>query len=209
VVEKAAYYSDKAILELAEGYKVIDAKLNKLIEGYYVLPYKNARAREYASYGFGRRLKVMVRCIDNVFQKIPPERSGIPSRDELSDATINIQSFVFNVFGSIDNLAWIWMHERGQKRADGTPIPNKHVGLGPDNIAVRTTLSQGFQDYLKSMDDWFKYLANLRHALAHRIPLYIPPYVIQTKDEPAYRDLESKMFDAGKRGTLRPMTRSR
>jgi hypothetical protein len=30
---------------------------------------------------------------------------------------------------SIDNLAWIWVFEKGQKRADGTAIPNMHIGL--------------------------------------------------------------------------------
>lgn len=188
--------------DLADGYKTIGPKLNKLIESYYTFPYKNARAREYATHGFSRRLKLIARCINSVFEKISPERAELPSRNELSDATINIQSYVFNVFGGIDNLAWIWMHERGQKRADGTPIPDTYVGLGPKNEAVRGTLSQNFQGYLKSkiMDDWFRQLTNLRHALAHRIPLYIPPYVIQTKDEGTYRELEAKMLDAVKRG---------
>jgi hypothetical protein len=157
------------------------------------------RAQEFARQGFPRRLKVTHRCIVNVFVGIPPERLELPSRDELTDATINIQSFVFNVFGAIDNLAWIWMAETGQKRADGTPIPNVYVGLGPDNIAVRATLSKELQDYLKTLDAWFNRLADLRHALAHRIPLYIPPYVIEAKDEVTYRDFEKKMVEAAKR----------
>jgi hypothetical protein len=52
---------------------------------------------------------------------------------------------------------------------------------------------------LKGLDGWFKQIGNLRHALAHRIPLYIPPYVIANKDESAYRDFEKKMADAAKR----------
>jgi Protein of unknown function (DUF4238) len=43
------------------------------------------------------------------------------------------------------------------------------------------------------------YIADLRHALAHRIPLYIPPYVIQAPDEAAYKDFETKMSDAIKK----------
>ncbi len=119
------YYSDDALKQLAEGYTAVDAKLNTLLERYILLDLKNPRAQEFARQGFPRRLKVMVRCIVNVFEHIPPERTELPSRNELSDATINIQSFVFNVFGAIDNLAWIWMHENGQKRNDGTPIPAK------------------------------------------------------------------------------------
>jgi hypothetical protein len=193
------YYSDEALKQLAEGYTAVDTKLNTLLERYILLDLRSSRAQEFARQGFPRRLKVMVRCIVNVFEHIPPERTELPSRDELSDATINIQSFVFNVFGAIDNLAWIWMHENGQKRRDATPIPDKHVGLGPENTSVRTTLSQEFQDYLRTLEAWFKHLADLRHALAHRIPLYIPPYVIQTKDLEAYKEFEAKMAEAAKK----------
>jgi hypothetical protein len=201
------YYSGDAIKQLADGYAAFDAKLNTLLEQYILLDLKNLRAREFAQQGFPRRLKVMGRCITNVFEAIPPDRTELPSRDELTDATINIQSFIFNVFGAIDNLAWIWMAENGQKRADGTPIRDGYVGLGPDNAAVRGTLSQELQDYFKTLDDWFRYLAGLRHALAHRIPLYIPPYVIEEKDEAAYRDFEAKMAEAGRKGDFKEYDR--
>ncbi len=36
------------------------------------------------------------------------------------------------------------MAENGQKRRDGTPIPDNHIGLGPNNTSVRQTLSQDF-----------------------------------------------------------------
>ncbi len=193
------YYSDHALKQLAEGYAAVNGKLNNLLEKFILLELKDPRAVEFARQGLPRRLKVTVRCITNVFDDIPPERTVLPSRDELSDATINIQSYVFNVYGAIDNLAWVWMCEKGQKRHDGTPIPDTHVGLGPKNESVRGTLSQEFQDYLKTLDAWFEHLASLRHALAHRIPLYIPPYVIERKDEAAYKDFEKKMAEAAKK----------
>jgi hypothetical protein len=193
------YYSDTALKMLADDYAAIDSKFNHLLENYITLTVKNRRAIEFARQGVPRRLKVMVRCITNVFDDIPPERTELPSRDELSDATINVQSFVFNVFGAIDNLAWVWVHENGQKRADGTPIPDGHIGLGPKNTSVRATLSKEFQEYLATLDEWFDHLADLRHALAHRIPLYIPPYVIEEKDQTAYKDLDNKMTEAAQK----------
>jgi hypothetical protein len=190
------YFADSALKEMSAGYQALHSKLNGLVETYHLRQFKNARAKEFASHGFTRRLKVMAHCIDNVFQTIPPDRADLPSRDELTGATINIQGFVFNVFGAIDNLAWIWMCEHGQKRRDGAPIPNRYVGLGPDNESVRSTLSQDLRDYLKGLDQWFEHLTTLRHALAHRIPLYIPPYVIAKPDEAAYQDYETKMTEA-------------
>ena len=52
---------------------------------------------------------------------------------------------------------------------------------------------------MKGLDKWFVHIADLRHALAHRIPLYIPPYVIHIDDEAAYKDFEVKMSDAIKK----------
>jgi hypothetical protein len=193
------YYSEDALRQLAQEYTALNVKYARLFEAYVTLPLQNPRAHEFARHGFVRRIKIMVRCVVNVFNGIPPQRTELPSRDELTDATINIQSFVFNVFGAIDNLAWIWIAETGQKRTDGTRIPNSQIGLGPDNTTVRGTLSQSLQDYLKALDHWFAHLADLRHALAHRIPFYIPPHVIDPKDEAAYRDFEAKMAEAVKK----------
>jgi hypothetical protein len=201
------YYSDAALKDLAEAYRDLGHKHYELVKGFTTLRIRNPRAQEFARQGFPRRVKVMVRCIENVFEHIPPERTDLPSRDELTEATINIQSFVFNTFGAADNLAWIWVAENGQKRADGTPIPNRHIGLGPDNLSVRASLSQELQAYLKTLDPWFARLADLRHALAHRIPLYIPPYVITPKDEGAYREFDSKMIEAAGKGDVREYDR--
>jgi hypothetical protein len=57
--------------------------------------------------------------------------------------------FDVNVFGSIDNLAWIWVQEKPVRHENGSPIPNSWVGLGKDNNFVRSSLSAEFQQYLK------------------------------------------------------------
>jgi hypothetical protein len=54
-------------------------------------------------------------------------------------------------------------------------------------------LSSGFQAYLKETDKWFDYLADYRHALAHRIPLYIPPGGVCPSDADAYNALQRRM----------------
>jgi hypothetical protein len=196
------YFSDEQIGKLAREYADLNAKFLSLQEIYISHPWKNSRALEHATHGFSRRLKTMVRCVHNVYRTVPPERKDKPTRDELTDVAINIQSFVMNVFGSLDNLAWIWVSEKGQKRKDGTPIPNKQIGLGPRYESVRNTFPEEFRNYLDGLIDWFKRLGDLRDALAHRIPLYVPPYALLTKDLPAYRDLEKKMFAAGMRGDI-------
>ena len=38
---------------------------------------------------------------------------------------------------------------------------------------------------------WFGYLENYRHALAHRIPLYIAPFIITPINGAAFKSLEA------------------
>ena len=126
----------------------------------------------------------------------------MPTNEELSDANINLQAFVFNVFGSVDNLAWIWVYEKPVMKNDGLPIPNEWVGLRKTNTLVRDSFTPEFLEYLNEFDEWFVHLDNFRHAVAHRIPLYVPPYVITKDKEAAYWDFEDRKTEAFNRGAL-------
>jgi hypothetical protein len=85
----------------------------------------------------------------------------------------------------------LWVHERALKT-----IPKKHVGLRAQNKELRATFSKGFQDYLTSRDDWFEHVIEYRDALAHRIPLYVPPGGVPKRNVAAYEDLEKRMNEA-------------
>jgi hypothetical protein len=68
--------------------------------------------------------------------------------------------------------------------------------LGKENKTVRSSLSVEFQTYLDTMQEWFGYLADFRHALAHRIPIYIPPGMVPQKNVDAYNAITMQMTDA-------------
>ncbi|MGH6851377.1 MAG: hypothetical protein ACREDD_13180 [Methylocella sp.] len=172
------YFAQDQLEELNRGHSKILGKFADLREKYFIRNYQNARAREYATHGFGRRLGTLVRCIDRVFEILPPDLDEIPSRDEVTDATVNIQAFVFNIFGCCDNLAWIWVLEKAVLQQDGNPLEPKMVGLGTTYSRVRLSFSQPFRSYLDSREQWFTHIKEFRDTLAHHIPLYIPPYII-------------------------------
>ena len=160
-----------------------------------------ARAKEFAHHGFARRLKTLARCIENVFTLIPPDQAEPPENAARYDAEINIQASVFNTFAAADNLARIWIVEKGVTQ-NGRPIQDTWVGLRSNNRAVRDSMSQEFRDYLAGLDPWFNEINNFRHALAHGIPLYIPPFVIKHDNEETYRDLEDSKLRALVSGDL-------
>jgi hypothetical protein len=190
------YFGADQLAELARGHGEIFGKFANLRECYIVRNYREDAAREYAIHGFSRRLGTLVRCIDRVFEILPPECEDIPVRDEVIDATIDIQAFVFNIFGCCDNLAWMWVHEKAVTRDDGRPLEPKMIGLGEAYQQVRRSFSPVFTNYLDSRRDWFMHIKDFRDALAHRISLYIPPYIVPPTQIDEYRRLEAAANDA-------------
>lgn len=189
-------FSPDQLRELESEFEQINERYERLTLAFVSQQYKTDEAREHGTHGFSRRVGVMRRCIHNVFRLLPPSRTSVPEPDDLGDASINVQAFVFNVFGSIDNLAWLWVHEKGVLTTKGKQLARSQVGLGKNYPIVRNSLPPNLQLYLTNYEKWFEHLENYRHALAHRIPLYIPPYRVKKEDEAFYRDLGRRMDEA-------------
>lgn len=196
----ASYFSAENIAKLHKGHDEVQKQFADLRQRYIVRKYKSDRAKEYALHGFSRRLGTLVRAIDQVYKILPPEREDIPEHDEVVDATIAIQSFVFNTFGCLDNLAWIWVYEKDVKGKDGNALDSKRVGLG--NKDVRRSFSNEFRAYLESRQTWFENLKDFRDSLAHRIPLYIPPFIVTPETVDEYNKLEQASGEAMRRADI-------
>lgn len=107
-------------------------------------------------------------------------------------------------------MAWIWAKEKQLKDKKGRPLSGLNVGLmSPEkNKTIRKSFSQDFQDYLDDLrkvsvgdnDKWYDVLKDFRHALAHRIPLYVPPYGVTPANTEKFNSLEFQMHDALNKG---------
>jgi hypothetical protein len=161
------HFSNEDLERLQETRLAVFDKYQRLMVLYATHKYKTQDGHQYAMQGFLRRLGILARCIHNVFEILPPDRIEMPTRDELSDATINIQTFVINLFGSADNLARIWVLEKAVTRSDGSAVPKKWIGLRKNNDLVRGSFSSQLQKYLSELDRWFDFLEDFRHALVH------------------------------------------
>lgn len=190
----ASVFSDAQIAQLQKGRATANRSFADLRERYVVRRYRDAHAEEHALHGFSRRLGTLIRAVNLVFDLLPPELDAIPERDTVVDATIAIQSSVLNTFGCLDNLAWIFVYEAGVTKPDGTALDPQSVSLG--SKAVRTNFSQEFSTYIDSRDDWFKAIKDFRDALVHRIPLYIPPFIVTPDAVDEYNRLERASGDA-------------
>jgi hypothetical protein len=129
-----------------------------------------------------------------VFSLYPPSRSDIPSRETCVDLAINLQSFVFNIFGCLDNLAWIWVIEHNVTNANNRSLRDIQVGFR--KRIIKSSFSEEFRTYVDSLGQWFAYLEDYRHALAHRIPLYIAPFIVTPNNAAAFGALEAQKTEA-------------
>lgn len=155
---------------------------------------KSEKAREYLNHGVSRRMKIIARCLDRVFQILPVDRTQVLNFDEVIDLEIHLHAFVINVNGLLDNLAWTFILERGLLEAVG----GKN-GVGLFKKETRDVLPEDVRSYLNSakISEWHhRYAKDYRDALAHRIPLYIPPAAIDPKDAERHAELDGEMFDA-------------
>lgn len=170
--QETTLYSARDISLLDSAFDGIEARYEAML---LLLLKLNAvlteeRAQEYLVEGFGRRLKTITRCIANIFMIFPPSRTKLLNEDELADCCINLHALFVNVSGSLDNLAWVVKYEKD------LPLERKEVGLFYKK--TQKYLAPNFKKLLKKMKSWHDgHLKDYRDALAHRIPLYVPPYM--------------------------------
>lgn len=195
-------FTPEQIADLAEGLAEFRRDAPRLRDRFVLEPLQSPRAREHADHGLGRRLAMLSHCVEAVFRVLPPDRDDIPQRDEVLAATASIQSFLMNAFGCCENVAWIWVNEKQPMQPNGRPWRRNQVGILAGQADLRATFSAPFRAYLESRDDWFGHLKDFRDALAHRIPLYIPPFAVDPADADRYQDLEVRAQAALAAGDL-------
>jgi len=195
-------FSEAAVEEMQLAVLEAGQSHHRIRESFVRRQFANPESREHADHGFSRRVGTLLRCLERVFEILPPDREDVPSRDETMDASVCIQAFLMNVFGCCENLAWIWVLERGVTGAGGKPLSRYAVGLGPGCTVVRSSFSDAFRAYLDSRTEWFEFLKDFRDALAHRIPLYIPPFMVPEKDAAKYEELGKAVWAAALAGDV-------
>ena len=192
-------YSDEQLKQIYVDYEELRPKKTSLMESYISRQYRDDHAGEYARHGFCRRIQIMAHCIESVFARLPPKRDEVPEEESIRDATVYLQAFIFNTFGSMDNLAHIWVAEKDVKRANGNALSRMEIGFGNKYEAVMKSLPKEFRQLMVANEAWLEYLADFRHALSHRIPLYIPPSLVTDDKVEEYRRMDMEMHEAIRR----------
>ena len=193
------FYNEEDIIKIKEKYADIHHIYEELMLKLLHLRSKltKEKAREYLMQGVGRRLNVLTKCTHNIFRIFPVEKTDLLPRDDLTDLDINLHAFFVNISGIIDNLGWVFVYEND---LFGSPKEGKidKNGVGLLNKKTQAHLGPDLNEYLKSerMQTWYtEYSKNYRDALAHRIPLYVPPSLLNKEENDEYMLLEKELWD--------------
>jgi len=157
----------------------------------------NKEARDFLTYGVGRRLNVIQLSIQKVYELFPPSQNEALPKATIHEVQVYLQAFVINVSGIFDNWAWAFIHRHDLLEKIGGKF-----SVGMFLLKTQQCLPARLREYITSEPrvSWHrKYMKDYRDALAHRIPLYVPPSRIDPKDIERYKELEARkqeLFEA-------------
>lgn len=190
-------YDEQTLKNIAEKYAEVGRIYDQLALrlSSMVSSLRNAKAKEYLTQGVGRRLSILNRCIQNIFSIFPIGRTEHLAPEELADLDINLHAFFINVSGILDNLGWVFVFEndlRGSSQEG--KLGKRNIGLFKEK--TQSHLPEKLLKYLNTehIKRWYdEYSKNYRDALAHRIPLYVPPFVLNKEEPEKYLALENQI----------------
>jgi hypothetical protein len=128
--------------------------------------------------------------LERIFTLFPPAQERPLSHEVLTEVQICLHAFVINLSGVFDNWAWAFV-----LRHELMPAIGDHRNIGMFKAATQRLLPSPLREYVTSpeISDWQdKYLKGYRDALAHRVPLYIPPAAWTPQDAERYQELEQE-----------------
>lgn len=188
-------FSEETTAHILDEFQTVQSGLNSLLvecvkHGQTV---NSPVVQEHMLRGAGRRLTVLRRSLENIFSLFPIETTEPLAKDILSDVQINLHAFVINIYGVFENWAWAFVLRHDLEAKIGN-----RLRIGMFNSATQKYLPAPLQKYLAEDDtkQWFQnYLKEYRDALAHRIPLYIPPATFTADETKNYNELEQEKME--------------
>lgn len=188
-------YTEEQIEQLNNDLNDIEEEFRKRFFHVSNIVFKEKRANEFFKHGFFRRFNMLFHCIERVFEIYPPNRTKVLEDEERFDLEAFIQAFTINLYGAIDNLAWIVNAENKL----GLEI-KAITKITLYNPIIQQYFSEDFIEYLNDENEngfkkWYNlHCKNFRHAIGHRIPLYIPPCGITNEEK--YNEIQSEKWAA-------------
>lgn len=145
-----------------------------------------------------RRLYMMEHGV-RTLASLPPNGSEALALHKVEEANAAINALYLNIRGSIDNGAWAVVHHYQL-----VPEPNeskyRHQRIAnlfaPEFLKKLGKKDQELSTRLETLAGWGRHLAKVRDPAAHRIPLAIPPSVVDETAVAAIEEIDNELAEA-------------
>lgn len=159
-------------------------------------PWKSQEhVRRHLDYGLVRRLRMIEHCV-LVLAGLPADGSKALGLYKVEEVNVALNALFLNLRGSLDNAAWALVHhfELVDQPSEADAKHRRFVSLfGKKFLRALGEHDEELASRLTAMSDWGLQLAAVRDPAAHRIPLYIPPSVLDEEGAAKARALDEQI----------------
>jgi hypothetical protein len=146
--------------------------------------FTNTQARRHFKEGFVRRHYMLQSSRLFLSQHCSPGRKEPLSVYEATECAIHLNAYYLNLRGTLDNLAWVLQYEwqilPGVTEDGGRERQACHL-FGHRFLGALQSRHSMLASILVQHSNWARELAELRDPAAHRVPIYVPPSVINSQ----------------------------
>jgi uncharacterized protein YozE (UPF0346 family) len=147
---------------------------------------RNEKAHHYMIYGAGRRLNMIFYAYRNLILTATPQRVSPLSYEEQLRLCLDVNIIYMNIPGVLDNFAWAFLYEKEPGAIQS--LSRMEISLFSRKFRLLLSFSK-IEEEISSHDSWNKDVKNRRDPVAHRIPLYVPPSILNQNEADSYKQL--------------------
>jgi hypothetical protein len=157
----------------------------------------NGKAQQYLRYGVGRRTQMILVAYCGIFDTIAPDRKEPLPLNEMAAVSRDLNIIYINIRGALDNYAWCICHEREMSKT--FKWVETQVGLFYRLFRNDAHLAN-LKSVLEEHSDWNDDLKSRRDPSAHRMPLYVPPAILNEAEAARHEAIWKERQEAIQKG---------
>lgn len=143
-------------------------------------------AYHHLVFGAVRRSRMIWGAMRQIHHLIPPNRREPLPHDDVFEAARALNDIYIHSLGILDNYAWALIYLFGDDSL--RKLNRNDVGLFARKFVSSGVLSD-FHKITSEYVRWNRELRELRDPVAHRIPLSVPPALLDEEDQNRYADM--------------------
>ncbi len=190
--ERDAYWHHQA--QHQHVLSVIDAvatiQLDIVVIGQKV---SSASASNHLLFGAARRSRMIWGALRQLYGLVPPDREEPLPNDDVFEASRALNDIYIHTLGMLDNYAWSVAYQFGDENLFA--LHQNDVSLFKSRFRSNPSVSD-FARIAADFSDWNSEIKQRRDPVAHRIPLSVPPAVLNEHDQVEYGKLSREADSA-------------